>query len=93
VAREVKGMSYELVAKPGSLTLHVNDHGKPISTEGAEAEAVIYAGNTKTAVTLAPAGGNRLVAKGSFRTGIGVRVAVTATLAGKQAVKVTFNLK
>jgi hypothetical protein len=93
VAREVKGVSYELVAKPDSLTLHVSDHGKPISTEGATAEAVIYAGNAKTAVTLAPAGGNRLVAKGSFRTGVGVRVAVTATLASKQAAKVTFNLK
>lgn len=93
VAREVKNVTYELVAKPDSLTLHVSDHGKPVSTEGATAQAVIYAGNEKTPVTLAPAGGNSMAAKGSFRTGVGVRVAVTATLAGKPAAKVSFNLK
>jgi len=93
VTREVKGVSYELVVKPDSLTLHVSDHGKPIPTEGAMAEAVIYAGNDKSTVTLAPAGDNRMTAKGVFKVGVGVRVAVTATLAGKQAAKVTFNLK
>lgn len=93
VAREVKGVTYELVAKPDSLTLHVRDHGKPIPTEGAMAEAVIYGGNDKSTVTLAPAGDNRMTAKGVFKIGVGVRVAVTATLAGKQVAKVTFNLK
>ena len=93
VAREVKGVSYELVARPDSLTLYVSDHGKPIATRGAQAEAVIYAGSDKTAVALEPAGENRMLAKGSFRVGVGVRVAVTAALAGSQPVKVTFNLK
>lgn len=93
VAREVKSVTYELVAKPDSLTLYVSNHGKALSTEGATAEAVIYAGNEKIPVTLAPAGDNRMVAKGSFRTGVGVRVAITATLAGKPAAKVSFNLK
>jgi len=93
VAREVKGMSYELVAKPDSLTLYVSDHGKPVSTEGARAEAVIYAGNDKTTVKLEPAGDNRMMAKGNFRTGVGVRVVLTATLPGKTPAKATFNLK
>ena len=93
VAREVKGVTYELVAKPDSLTLHVRDHGKPIPTAGATAEAVIYAGNDRTPVKLAPAGENRMTAQGSFRVGLGVRVAVTATLPGRQPDKVTFNLK
>jgi len=93
VVREVKSVSYELVAKPDSLTLYVSDHGKPISTEGAQAEAVVYAGNDKTTIKLEPAGENRMMAKGTFRVGVGVRVAVTATLAGKQADKATFKLK
>lgn len=93
VVREVKNMTYELVAKPDSLTLYVNDHGKPVPTLGAKANAVIYAGNGKTKVKLDPAGENRMMAKGSFRVGVGVRVALTTTLPGKPPAKATFNLK
>ena len=93
VVREVKNISYELVARPDNLTLYVSDHGKPVSTQGATAQAVIYAGNDKTTVKLEPAGENRMSAKGTFKVGVGVRVAVTATLAGKPAGKVTFKLR
>ncbi len=93
VAREVKNLTYELVAKPDSLTLHISDHGKVIPTQGATAEATLYAGSEKNTVALAPAGDNRLAAKGSFKVGVGVRAVVTVTLAGKPPVKLTFNLK
>ncbi|MEW5967854.1 MAG: hypothetical protein AB1720_12810 [Pseudomonadota bacterium] len=93
VVREVRNIAYELVAKPDSMTLYLNDHGKPVSTQGVTAEAVIYAGSEKIAVKLEPAGENRLVAKGSFKVGVGVRVIVTATLPGKPPAKATFNLK
>ena len=93
VVREVRHVAYELVAKPDSLTLYVSDHGKPVPIQGATAEAVIYAGNDKTTVKLEPAGENRMSAKGTFKVGVGVRVAVTTTLAGKPAGKVTFKLK
>lgn len=93
VAREVGKLTYELVAKPDVLTLHVSDHGKPVSTRGATAEAVIYAGNDKTAVKLEPAGENTLVAKGGFKTGVGVRVAVTVALEKRKETRLTFNLK
>ena len=93
VVREVNNIAYELVARPDSLTLYVSDHGKPVATRGATAEVVIYAGSDKTTVRLEPAGDNRMTAKGSFRTGVGVRVAITATLAGKPAAKATFKLK
>ncbi|MGF1642188.1 MAG: hypothetical protein ACFCUJ_00990 [Thiotrichales bacterium] len=93
VVREMRDVSYELVAKPDSLTLYVSDHGKPVATEGATAEAVIYAGNDKSVVKLEPAGDNRMAASGSFKVGVGVRVVVTTTLPGKQAAKISFNLK
>lgn len=93
VVREVKNIAYELVAKPDSLTLYVSDHGKPVATQGATAEAVIYAGNEKTAVKLEPAGDNRLVAQGTFKVGVGVRVVLTTTLPGKPPAKAIFNLK
>lgn len=93
VARELHGVAYELVAKPDSLTLHVSDHDKPVSTQGAQAEAVIYAGNGKTTVKLEPAGDNRMVAKGSFKVGVGVRIVLTVSLPGKTPAKASFNLK
>lgn len=93
VVREVKGIAYELLAKPDSLTLYVSDHGKSISTQGAMAEAAIHAGNDKTTVKLEPAGENRMVAKGNFKVGVGVRVVLTTTLPGKTPAKATFNLK
>lgn len=93
VVRELHNVAYELVAKTDSLTLYVSDHGKPISTQGASAEAVIYGGNGKTTVKLEPAGDNRMVAKGSFKVGVGVRVVLTTSLSGKTPARTTFNLK
>ena len=93
VVRELHNVAYELLARPDSLTLYVSEHGKPIPTQGATAEAVIYAGNDKTTVKLEPAGENRMVAKGNFKVGVGVRVVLTTTLPGKTPAKATFNLK
>lgn len=93
VVRELHNVSYELVARPDALTLYVSDHGKPVPTRGATADAVIYAGSGKTSVKLEPAGENRMVAQGNFKVGVGVRVVLTATLPGKTPAKATFNLK
>lgn len=93
VVREVKGISYELVAKADALVVHVSDHGKPVSTEGAKARATVYAGNDKSEVALEPAANGTLAGKGSFKTGVGTRVAVAVELKGKPSQSVTFNLK
>lgn len=93
VLREIRHVAYELVATPESLTLYVSDHGKPVSTTGASAEAVIYAGNDKITVRLDPVGENRMEARGAFKVGVGVRIALTVTLAGKGAARPVFNLK
>lgn len=93
VVRELHDVAYELVARPDSLTLHVSDHGKPVVTQGGYAEAVIYAGSEKTTVRLEPAGENRMVARGRFKVGVGVRVVLTTTLPGKTPAKAIFNLK
>ncbi|WP_018078673.1 hypothetical protein [Thiobacillus denitrificans] len=93
VVRELHNIAYELVAKPDGLTLYVSGHGKAIPTQGATAEAVIYAGSGKTSVKLEPAGENRMVAKGAFQVGVGVRAVLTVSLPGKTPAKATFNLK
>lgn len=93
IVREVKNITYELVARPDGLTLYVRDHDKPVSTQGAQGEATLYAGSVKTETTLEPAGENRMAAKGNFRTGVGVRAVLTVTLSGQAPVKVNFKLK
>jgi len=93
IAREVGDVTYELVARAETLTLYLFAGGKPLAAAGAKAEATVHAGSDKTTAMLAPAGDNRLVAPGSFKVGVGVRVAVSVTLPNKPEVKVNFRLK
>lgn len=93
IVAEAADVNFELVAKSDSLTLYVTDHGKAVSTSGAKASATVFAGGDKTPVTFEPAGDNKLTAKGSFKTGVGVRVAASVTLAGKPEAKLNFKLK
>lgn len=86
-------LDFELVVKGDSLTLHVADHGKPVATAGGKATATLFAGKDKTEVALEPAGDNRFAARGSFKSGVGVRVAVLVTLPGQPEAKLNFRLK
>lgn len=90
---EVGATGFELVAKADSLTLYVSEHNKPVATSGAKASATVFAGSDKITVTLEPTADNQLSAQGKFKTGLGVRVAVTVTLPGKSEQKVNFRLK
>lgn len=93
IVQEAGETEFELVVKADSMTLYVFHQEKPLATAGAKAEATLHAGSNKTTVTLAPAGDNKLAAQGSFKTGVGARVAVTVTLPGKPEAKVNFRLK
>jgi hypothetical protein len=90
---EVGAIGLELVAKADSLTLYLNENDKPTPSAGAKASATITSGSSKTTASFEPAGENRMVAKGDFKVGVGVRVAVTATLPGKGETKANFRLK
>ena len=50
----------------------------------ASAEATVYADNDRTTVKLSPAGENTLAAKGSFKSGVGVPVAVNVIRPGQR---------
>jgi hypothetical protein len=93
ITQEVGTVNYELVARADTLSLYLSAHGAPYAATGAKAEAVIHSGNVKTPVTLTPAGDNTLTAKGSFKTGLGVRVTVSVTLPNQPAATVNFRLK
>ena len=93
VLARANDIDYELVVKADSLTLYVLDHGKKVPAAGIKAHATVYAGSDKIMATLAPAEENKLVGKGSFKSGVGVRVAVNVTLPGKAEEKLNFRLK
>lgn len=93
VLAEVKGTQYELVARPDSITIYVDDHGKKVSTTGATAKATLLIGSEKTEVNLAPAGENKLEAKGTFKVDKGTKVAAVVSLQGKPAQSVRFTVK
>lgn len=92
VVVEASDMDFELVAKADQISLHVRDHGKPASVQGASAKLTLLNGSEKSEVQLAPAG-DKLEAKGSFKVGAGTKAVATVTLAGKKPVNVRFALK
>lgn len=58
---------FELVVKPGELTVYVTDHGdQPIATDGASGSATLLAGGQRSQIKLSPAGDNRLQGTGAF---------------------------
>jgi hypothetical protein len=89
----VRNISYELVAKADSLTIYTEDHGRKVPTAGATARVTLLNGTEKTEVTLAPAGDNKLEARGSFKIQPGTRAVAVVTLAGKPPITVRYTIK
>lgn len=92
VVSVVKDVNYELVAKPDTITLYIADHGKPVDAKNASATLTLLSASYKSEVTLAPAGGNMLQAKGNFKVDKGTKVVASVTTAGKSQT-VRFTLK
>ena len=93
VVTEVKEIQYELVAKPDSIAIYVEDHGKKVDTKGGSATLTLLSASDKSEVKLAPAGENKLEAKGAFKVGSGTKGIASVALAGKPAQTVRFTLK
>ena len=67
---------FELVNRPGGVELYISEHGEAIPSSTATAKLVIASGAAKKEVALAPAGGNKYVAKG-VKVPSGSKVTVT----------------
>lgn len=93
IVREVGRITFELVARTDSLTLHVSDHGKPVDITDAKAVVTLYGGNDKLVIELEPAGENRMTAKGSFKVGVGIRAALMFKQPNQPEVRGNFNLR
>lgn len=93
VVTQVKDINYELVAKPENIALYVHDHGKPVDVKGATASVMLLSASDKLEVKLAPAGGNKLEAKGNFKVAAGTKAVASVTMPGKPVVNAKFTLK
>lgn len=93
VVAEANDTSFELVAKADSIAIYVADHGHKVDTRGAAAKVTLLSGGSKTVVELAPAGDNKLEAKGAFKVGSGAKAVSSVTLAGKPAATARFEIK
>lgn len=93
VVTEASDIEFELVAKGGAVTIHVRDHGKPLATQGATGKLTVLSGSDKAEGPLAPAGDNRLEAKGDFKVGPGSKLVATVSLQGKKPINVRFAIR
>lgn len=91
LVEDVDGMQYELVLKPDSIRIYLDDHGQKVSTKSAKGEATILKGSKRVKVTLTPVGANALEAKGRLPSGPGTRVVAVITVGGA-ANSVRFSL-
>jgi len=89
----VKDVQYELVTKPDSVALFIEDHGRKVDTKGATAKLVLLTGGDKTEIALVPAGENGLEAKGVFKVTTGTKAVATITLVGKPAISARYEIK
>ena len=80
----VKDVQYELVTKPDSVAIFIDDHGRKVDTKGASAKLTLLTGGDKTEVALAPAGDNGFEARGAFKLPPGTKAVATITLAGSR---------
>jgi hypothetical protein len=85
-------VTYELVAKPDMLALHVSDHGKAVKVAGGTAKLTILNGSEKSEASLA-AEGNALMAKGAFKVGSGAKVVAVVSLPNAPGRTVRFVVK
>ena len=92
VVVETKVGDIEIVAKPDSIQIHINDHGKAVKLEGAKAKVTLLNGTEKSEVELMPAG-DKLEAKGTFKVTKGTKGIALVTLAGKPATTARFEIK
>jgi hypothetical protein len=93
VVAVVKDVQYELVAKPDSVALFVEDHGRKLGTVGATGKLTLLNGAEKTEIALVSAGDNKLEARGSFKVQAGTKAVAVVTLAGKPAVSARFEIR
>lgn len=94
LVKETAGQVYELVVTPSAITVWVTDEAdKPVGTDGAAATLALIDSGSRVEVPLAPAGGNRLAATGTFAVKKGMAALLKVTVGGKEIARVRYTLQ
>lgn len=81
------------MAKPDVITVYVENHGKKVDTKGANGKIILRHGSERSEGALAPAGDNKLEAKGKFNMAPGTTAIVAVKRAGQAEETVRFTLR
>ena len=93
IVQSAGDLAFELVAKDGSTTIYVDDHGKALPTAGASGTLTVLKGTQKTALPLEAGADNTLVVKGDVKLERGNKAVAAITFANKKVVSVRFSIK
>jgi hypothetical protein len=85
-------LGFELASQGDTVTLYVDDHGKPLATSGGRAKLTVLNGTEKSQAELTPTAPNKLEAKG-IKLNPGAKAVAEVTLPGKKVVTVRFTVK
>jgi hypothetical protein len=85
-------LSFELVPQAEGAVVYVEDHGKPLATQGMSGKLTVLNGSQKSEAELKPAGDNKLEAKG-VKLGAGAKAVAALTTPSKKAITVRFTVK
>jgi len=85
-------LSFELVPQADGVTLYVEDHGKPLATEGMSGRLTVLQGARRSEADLKAAGDNRLEARG-VKLARGAKAVAALSMGASKAVTVRFTVK
>jgi hypothetical protein len=92
ILRFAADLSFELVVQPDGAILYVEDHGKPVPSEGMSGKLLLVTGLEKSEAELKPAGANRLQARG-VRLETGTQAVAVLITAAKKPITVRFIVR
>jgi hypothetical protein len=92
IVQTASELSFELVPQAEGAVVYVEDHGKPLATQGMSGKLTVLNGSQKSEAELKPAGDNKLEAKG-VKLGAGAKAVAALTTPSKKAITVRFTVK
>lgn len=92
VVQSASDLDFELVPGADGAIVYVEDHGKPLSTEGMSGKLTVLNGSQKSEAELKPAGENKLEAKG-VKLGPGAKAVAALSNPARKAITVRFAVK
>ncbi|MGV3741167.1 MAG: hypothetical protein ACO1NO_02520 [Burkholderiaceae bacterium] len=93
VVTELDAVQYELVARPDSIAIFIEDHGRKVDVKNATAKVTLLNGSEKTVLELKPGGENKLEVQGAFKVDGKSKAVAVVALSGKPAKSVRFIFK